>query len=141
MGVFAHGTVVTIDSVDIGGLRGIDGPQEEKELVDVTDHDSGGDKEYVPGLRDGGTLTLNALEEAADPGQQALWASYGDNTNTGHDFTISPPEDPTVSSDTFVLSFSGFVIGRSPGHPYDGVATIDYTIKISGAVTNSLVSV
>ena len=141
MGIFAHGTQVTIDSVAIGGLRDIDGPQEEKELVDTTDHDSGGDREYVPGLRDGGTLELTYLVEATNAGQQALWSNYGDNTNTTAAFEISVPADPNISGSDFILSFNGFVTSRSPTFPHEGVAAQTCSIKISGAVTHSLVSV
>lgn len=141
MGIFAHGTQVTIDSTPIGGLRDIDGPQEEKELVDVTDHDSGGDREYVPGLRDGGTLDLTYLVESTDSGQQALWANYGDNTNPAAAFVITVPADPTISGSDFTISFNGFVISRSPTFPHEDVAAQSVSIKITGPVTHSLVSV
>jgi hypothetical protein len=141
MGISAHGTQVTIDSTPIGGIFEISGPEEEKALIEVTDHDSGGDREYVPGLRDGGTLTLNCRYEAADDGQQALWASYGDPLNSLSTFVVTPPEDPTVSTDTFTLTFEGFVISRSPAFPFDDAMGMTFGIKISGAVVNSLVSV
>lgn len=141
MGIFAHGTTVSIDSTDIGGLRSIDGPSEQKALVDVTDHDSGGDMEYVPGLRDGGTLDLGLLDESTDAGQQALWASYGDTTNALSTFIITVPADANISASSYTETFSGFVISRGAGRPYDGAATRTFSIKISGAVVNSLVSV
>ena len=141
MGISAHGTTISIDSVDIGGVFDIAGPEEEKALIETTDHDSGGDREYVPGLRDGGTVTLSCRLEAADPGQQALWASYGDPTNALSTFIITPPNDPAISGDAFTYDFSGFVTGRSSAFPFDDAMAITFTVKISGAVTNSLVTV
>ena len=141
MGISAHGTTITIDSVAIGGVVEISGPDEEKALIEVTDHDSGGDREYVPGLRDGGTVNLVCRMEAADAGQQALWASYGDNTNTLSDFVITPPNDATISGDAEVLTFSGFVQSRSSAYPFDDALARTFGVKISGAVTNNLVTV
>jgi len=141
MGVFAHGTTMSIDSTDIGGLRQISFPSEEKALVDVTDHDSGGDREYVPGLRDGGTVDLEFLTEATDGGQQALWLNYGSSANTTAEFIISVPGDPTISTDEFTLTFDGFVVSRGGSLPFDEVASQTMSIKISGAVVHSLVSV
>jgi hypothetical protein len=141
MAVFAHGTVVTIDSTPISGLRGINGPQEEKALVDVTDHDSGGDREYIPGLRDGGTVDLEMLVEVTDSGQQALWANYGDPANNLAAFEVIVPGNPSISADEFTLSFDGFVTSRQSSFPFDEAAVQTFSIKISGAVTHSLVSV
>ena len=140
MGISAHGTQLSIDSVDIGGVFNHDGPSEEKALIEVTDHDSGGDREYVPGLRDGGTLTMNCRLEAADPGQQALWANYQDPLNTPATFVLTPPNDPSISGDAFTLTFDGFVISRSPAFPFDDAMAVTFAIKITGAVVNSLVT-
>lgn len=141
MGIFAHGTTLTIDSTPIGGLRQISFPNEEKALVDVTDHDSGGDREYVPGLRDGGTIDIEFLTEAEDAGQQALWANYGNTANATVEFVMTPPNDAAVSGDAFSLTFNGFVISRGGSAPFDEALSQTMSIKISGQVTHSLVSV
>jgi hypothetical protein len=141
MGLFAHGTQMSIDSTPIGGLRQISFPTEEKALVETTDHDSGGDREYVPGLRDGGTVDLEYLTESTDDGQQALWANYGSATNAVASFVITVPGNPDVTSDEFTLSFQGFVTSRGGSLPFDEVASQTTSIKITGPVTHSLVSV
>jgi hypothetical protein len=142
MGMLAHGTQVTIDSVPIAGLRSIEGPQEEKDLVDVTDHDSGGAREYVPGLRDGGTLDLELLTESTDPGQQDLYANYAlGNSIVPATFEISVPADAALTGSAFTITFDGFATSRSRSMPYDDVASETYSLKVTGDPVHSLVTV
>jgi hypothetical protein len=141
MGFWAHGTTVQIDSTSIGGLTSVSFPQEEKDLVDITAHDSGGDREYVGGLRDGGTVDLAMRIRATDTGQQALWTNYGTNGTTLAEFIITVPADPEVSDSSFTLTFDGFVLSRGGDLPFDDAGEQTYSIKISGAVTHSLVSI
>lgn len=140
MAVLAHGTTLTINSINICGIRTIDGPNEEKAIVDATDHCSEGTREYVGGLKDGGTVDLELLVEAADVGQQELYTSYLQTISELAEFVITPPGDPAVTGDDFTLSFSGFVISSGWSFPFDDVATQTVSVKISGAVAHSLVT-
>ena len=140
MAVLAHGTTLMINSISVCGVRTIDGPQEQKDIVDATDHCSGGDREYVPGLRDGGTVDLGLLVESTDSGQQELYLNYLSTSNELAEFVISVPGDPAVTADEFTLSFNGFVISSGWSFPFDALAEQSLSIKISGAVTHSLIS-
>lgn len=141
MGHWAHGTEVTIDSVPIGGLTGVSFPQEEKALVEITAHDSGGVREYVAGLRDGGSVDLAMRIRSTDLGQQALWANYGDTSNVPVEFVITVPPDSEVSGSEFSITFMGFVISRGGDLPFDDVGEQTYSIKLTGDPVHSLVSV
>lgn len=137
---WAHGTTVTIDSAGIGGLTGVGFPEQSKEEVETTAHDSEGWREFVAGLRDGGSVALAMRIRSTDTGQQALWANFNQN-NVNAEFVIGVPADPEISDSEFTLSFTGFVIDTGGDLPFDDAGEQTYTIRITGVVTHSLVSV
>ena len=77
----AHGTVVEFASATVGGLTSITLPDRQKGEVEITDGESGFDREFLPGLRDGGTVQLEGRHDPDDAGQEALednWESDQD---------------------------------------------------------------
>ena len=141
MGHWAHGTIVLIDSNEIGGLTSVSFPTEEKERVEITAHDSNGVREYVAGLRDSGTVDLAMRIRATDAGQQALWRNYGDTNNTPVELIIRVPGDPEVNESEFSLIMMGYVVSRGGSLPFDGPGEQTYSFQITGDVDHSLVSV
>ncbi len=55
---FAHGTTISIGGTIVKNLVSIEMPDRTKGDVEMTDGDSAGDREYVPGLREGDNLTF-----------------------------------------------------------------------------------
>lgn len=76
-GIFPHGTTVTWGSVPIGGLTDVPIPNRDREEVEVTDHNSQFNREFVPGLIDNGTYELPLRLIPGDPGQEELVGAIG----------------------------------------------------------------
>jgi|SRR5687768_10306050 len=130
----AHGSSVLFASVLVGGLTTIGIPDESKDLMEVTSHDSGGDREYVPGLRDGGTVELTARLVPEDPGQQALWANY-DADNVVEEVVISAA--PDADSNIRTWTFNAFVTSTGGALPFDGPGEVTFSLKIDGPVVRN----
>ena len=140
MGFWAHGSTLTVDSIPVGGITSLGLPEQSKEEVEITAHDSEGWREFVAGLRDGGRVALTMRVRATDPGQQHLFANFlSDNVNM--ECVIGVPEDPEVSDSAFTLTFDAFVLDTGGSLPFDDAGEITYTLRIKRLVTHSLVSV
>jgi len=73
MAIRSFGVAVTIDSTAIGGLVSADITGGDVSFIDTTTHESAdGYREFVGGLKDGGTLELSGKYEIADAGQVKL---------------------------------------------------------------------
>ncbi|HSH45232.1 MAG TPA: phage tail tube protein [Longimicrobiales bacterium] len=129
--MFAHGTTFTVGGDAVGGLTNISLPEQTKGEVDLTDHDSGGDVEFVGGLRDNGSVTLEGTNIPTDTGQQALRTNYEADSDVVA-CVIELPDGTTTGTQ---YSFDGVVTGLGGENPYDDKATFTATIRVSGAVT------
>lgn len=132
-GKFAFGTVfsVTVATVltPIAKLTSITGVEVTADEIDVTAHDSSnGYREYVQGLRDSGSVSIEGLF-TSDASQIALKTLFdsGDSVAMKIDFPASAGE----------WSFNGFVTGLSTDAPMDGAITFSATIKVTGKPTLS----
>lgn len=130
----AHGASVTIGGTAIGGMATIGLPDETRGEVEVTDHDSGGDREYLPGLRDAGSVTLEGRHDPEDTGQVALRTNYNGSASAqvvitlpGASATTSPV---TYTFDAFVTALGGELAGDG-----DDPGNFSATLKVDGAVT------
>lgn len=134
----AQGTSLTFNSIDIANIRNISGPDASKEEVDVTDHDSTA-REFIPGLKDYGTLTLECNYNPNDPGQQALRANFEGTSQTGVECVLTPPAAAS-SSGTLTLTFNAFVQTMPTEFPGTDVApaTRTFTLRLTGAVTEAI---
>lgn len=114
----------------IANITALGGPELDVEEIEATSLDSvGGYKEYIPGMKDGGTIsvTLNFTNDAA---QRALRTMNGSIDLAA--FRLTLPSSPTAGY-TFqggVTSWTHIVEPNSP-------MTADVDIKISGAITFS----
>lgn len=135
----AKGSTVTFNSQAIGNVRNITLPDASKEEVDVTDHDSTGIyREFLPGLADPGTATLECNYNPTDAGQQALVANFGATGNTAKEVVITlPPASSstgaaTVTFDAFVQSKPGELPGADAA-----AATRTFNLRVTGGVTET----
>lgn len=132
--MFAHGTTFSIDGVEVGGLRNIGLPEQSRDDVDLTDHQSNFDREYVPGLREGGTVALEGINIPGDAGQQALRANF-DADNEVVECVITLPVTPAVT-----YTFDGYVNALGGSNPYDAEADFTASVKVTGKVTKEVAS-
>lgn len=104
-------------------------PVTETDYVEVTSLDSPNNfREYKPGLKDGGTLTL-PVRYTADVFEAAK--SYADaNTLIWFETEITKADDQTSVGDTFL--FSGYVSPQPQAGEQGGVMNLDLAIRVSG---------
>lgn len=121
----SFGTSVTVATIAIGGLTDINVTAGDVTNVDVTTHDSsGGYREFVPGLKDGGSLDLSGKYDYANAGQAALKTHFG----TLQAFVVT-------FSDGTKVSFSALVGGFNTTAALDDSVEFTCNAKITGAVT------
>lgn len=120
----SYGVAVTVATNSIGGLTDVNVSGTEVNFVDVTTHDSsGGYKEFVGGLKDGGTLDLTGAYNIADTGQVYLRANPG----TSAACVVTFSDDSTAT-------FTAIVGGYSTSNPLDDKVEFTSSLKITGAV-------
>jgi len=112
----------------VGEVVNIAGPQESVDQTEATTLDStGGFKEYIPALKDGGSITIPILwtNTAA---QRSFRNLFGNVTPTS--FSITLPTSPQT-----LVEFDGFIQSRNwTINPTDPMQA-EVQIKISGQVT------
>lgn len=114
----------------IAEVKDISGPAMTADTIEVTSQDStGGYKEYIPSLKDGGELSfpMNFVNSAA---QDALITDYTNRTKRNFQVVTTHGAPKT-------FSFAGYITNVSHSFPVADVAQRDVTIKITGAVTIS----
>jgi len=121
----SFGVGVTVGATSILGLTDVSVSGTDVNFVDITTHDSaGGYKEYVGGLKDGGTLDLTGAYNISDTGQAYL------RTNVG-----TSKACVVTFSDSSTASFNAIVGGFATSSPLDDKVEFTCSLKITGAVT------
>ena len=130
----AHGTLVTIDSVNIAGLISVGVPDRTRGEAETTDTASGGDRTYIPGLREGGTVELTFRHDPDDAGQTALETNFdAASASAVEEFVITLPD-----SGGRTYTFDGFVTSAPAGDLAlvdDAAAEQSATIKVASSVS------
>ena len=117
---------LTVDGVtNIRDLRSGSGAE-----IDITDLSSTA-KEFQLGLKDEGSMSLDLINNPADPGQQRL-SALRDSRATGEFRIVS-----TFGSPEWTLSFSGIVTTLPATFAVDDVVRGTVTIRVSGAITET----
>jgi len=125
--VSGYGVAITFGG-DAVGETTIAGPENSRDQLDATTNSSASAaREFIPGLKDGGEVTLEGNWVPADVGQVALLASYNNGTTAA--CVITYP------SATGTCSFNGFVSNWTINPPHDEKLTFSSTIKVTGPVT------
>lgn len=116
--------------VSVGSLTGeVPTPETSVSEIDVTAHDGDGWAEFVPGLRDAGTLSLNILFNGADPIHTQLRTDAASGT-TNREWQIILP-DPARTT----VVFTGYVSTFNVTSPQDGAIQAAFGIRVSGEPT------
>lgn len=131
----AFGTLLKIGGaagVATVNCRKIDGPKFSTAVINEGAHDSpSGFVEKVPGMKDGGQITLEILFDPSEAthgsASGGLWKLWNDQTV--EDFALIFPTTPAKG-----YTFEAFVVGYEPSAPYDDSLTAQITLEITGAV-------
>jgi len=121
------GTVLKRGTVAIADVVSINGPGMTRDTVDVTTLGSpGGYREFITGLRDGGTLTFDVLFSKA--GYNALKTDF--ENDEAETYSIELPDD-----DSTIIGFDGLVTDFPVSIPLDDKVSVSVTIKITGNIS------
>lgn len=142
----AYGTKLLYDPagtpVTIGQIKDLSGPGRTMEALDATCHDSAsGMREFVPGLVDGGEVTLEvefdpATAQSAPTGALGLLESLSDDRSAVPTWQVEyHPQGGTAT----YRRFSAIVTNFNPSTPVEGTITASVTLKVSGAITDGTV--
>jgi predicted secreted protein len=114
----------------IPGCGSFGGPGKTRDTVDVTSHSStGGYREFISGLRDGGEVTCDINWLFGDAAQDALETAFDDNDTTNFQMYF-----PMAAADN-LLTFAGLVTDLSWTGPTDAQITRSLTLKVTGPIT------
>lgn len=127
-GIRSFGVQLKVATNVIGGLKTVTVPETDVSFVDVTTHDSpDGFREFVGGLKDGGTLQYSGNYLIANAGQIYL----RNKNNQGGE----PVACEVIFSDGSKATFDAVVGGVSTEAGEDDAVSISGSLRISGAVT------
>jgi len=124
--ITGQGTKFLRNAVEITEINSIEGPGKSRETIDVTNlSDIDGYRQYIGGLREPGTVTLNMnfTRDGFD-----LF-----NTDFESDEVV-PYEVHFPDDEETIFSFNGLVTELPTSVPIGDKITMDVTIQISGVV-------
>lgn len=125
----ALGTVLTVNSKTVGGLKSINGIEISADTIDVTALDSeGGYKEFVGGSRDAGEVTCSGFMDGANEGQAECLTLL----NSG-EVVACTIQFPAKIGKTW--SFNAVVTKFSTGAELDNAVSFEAALKVSGKPT------
>lgn len=124
--IAAKGTALKIGTQAVGSLSKIGGASKTADTIDVTTLDSAdGYKEYIPGWKDGGEVSLSGFFDYSDEGQKALETAF--DSSEKKDFTITFPTAAACK-----WTFSGYVTALETSADLGDALAFSATIKITG---------
>lgn len=127
MAFVPHGTTFSFNEQVVAELTEINGPGISVDETEVTSHDSNWWKEFLPGLIEGGEVTLTGNYVPSDTGQAALRTAM--LNQTVDTWEIIYPNGYGSSGD-------GFITGFEPNGPSDGSKSeISITLRTTGEVS------
>ena len=116
----------------VAEVKDITGPNLTRESIEVTNQDStSGYKEFIPGWRDGDTVTIIANwlpSDTTQDGTTGMLSHFEDDDN--HNYQIVTP-----TAVGFTISFAGHITNIPISLPLTEQGQVEFQVKISGAVT------
>lgn len=133
---------------NVAELVDITVPSITKDTIEITNHASGGIREYMGGLVDFGevSVTVNYNYEDGDAGTAATDSNHRGlraltevafDKTTDREFKIEFPDGADTNTTLETQTFTGIVTGFEMETPIDDVVKATFTIKVSGSVTYS----
>ncbi len=121
--------------INVAEIKDISGPGESLDTVDATTHSSpSATREFLAGLLDPGEVSFSIAYDPEDASGQAFMIAAL-RTRELNNFRIVSK----TTNDAF-REFEGFVTGFEPKDPVEGIIEADFSIKVTGAVTEGLVT-
>lgn len=110
----------------VAEVHNISGPSISRDSIETTHHGStAGFREYLPGLRDGGEVTIDLnWDHGSGANHSALYNDIDTGTANGN-YQVEFP-------DATVFEFSGHVTAFDVTAPIDDRLTASVTFKVSG---------
>lgn len=116
----------------IASVTSISGPSRTKEEIEVTAHDSPDQyREFVPGLKDGGEVTLEINYDPTETTHDTLDTDFEITTLRNFQLVIFPG----VTGEEHIWDFAGIITALGDEFPHDDKMERSVTIKISGKPT------
>jgi len=120
----------------IAEIIDISGPSMSRDAIEVTSQDAtSGWREFIPGMRDGGEINLTANwipSHATQDGTDGILSKFEDDDDL-HNFQIITADDG--SSGTMDIDFAAVVTTFNVDLPLEEQGKLDFSLKVSGAVT------
>jgi predicted secreted protein len=124
-GSIAYGAALTLDSDTIGEITNIDGIELTADSVEMTSHDSADRyREYIQGLRDGGSITMSGNGLPTDVGQVEIYTQF--NSDAAVEAVLTFADDSNWTADVIVTNF------KPADAPVDGKIEFTATFKVTG---------
>jgi hypothetical protein len=120
-----QGITVTFNGTTVGRIKKVPAPQFSAEDIDITDQDSNGIKQFIPGLKEGNEIEFILNDIPSDTGQQALDAAA--TAGTTGTFILTFPTGRTVSFDGAVKTFDLIEDNKA--------TAISCKVKVTGTIT------
>jgi TP901-1 family phage major tail protein len=126
IGIYIGGTLIGASTSGELSLSG--------NMIDVTSKDSGGDSEFLPGLRSG-TMSVEGLvtDDDADYNQSDLFAAHIAGTELAIKYGVN-----TTGKKRF--SAAGFITSLSQSAGMEDVATFSAEFQLTGAITEETIA-
>lgn len=125
----ATGTTFTWNSVLIAEVNTVGDLDLTADDIDVTHYTSDDQyKEYIPGMKDGGEITITGNLLSGDSGQASLITDF--NSGTKYTGLITLP-----NTDASTWSFTAYVKGFKHTMPINDKLGFEAVLKISGKPT------
>lgn len=124
------GTTLTKGGVTIGSLTKIAPPEKSADSIEVTTLDVvDGYKKFMPGLKDGGEVSVSGFFDSADAGQLSLDTAFEAGTEDTYIITF-----PATIGATF--TFAAIVTKYTPGEVNtEDPLSFELTLKVCGKPT------
>lgn len=118
----------------IAQLTDVNGPTRTKGVWDATTKDSSARwRDFLSGLRDGGEVTVSILYDPSSTTHLQLIADFAADVSASYRVAYA-------DGSTYGDSFAAIVTGFQPTGPMDGLLSADVTLKVTGAITNGVLS-
>lgn len=126
MAVAAMGTKLFIGLNSIAELSSVSGLELSADTIETTNLDSGGWRQFIQGVKDGGEVSISGYFNPGDTnGQKAVYDAFGTGAVTT--FKIAFPS--TLGAE---WQFNGIVTGVTTGAEMEDTVTFEATIKVTG---------
>lgn len=114
-------TFTTIEGATAVELAAIETAQ-----IEITNFGSNGMREYRPGLKEGGTVSVEMMVDAGDAQDALLYGLLNDQTDAQLRVTV-----PNVANTNLVITYGGYVTAYNPTVSFENVSTATLEFKVS----------